>query len=73
MTAIYLIDTPSGKRLIKANSRATAINHVVQTSHTGRAIGAVELIERLGEGLKVEDIQPIKTKPEPITDDIFDN
>jgi len=32
-----------------------------------------ELIEQLGEGLKVEDIQLIKAKAEPVTDDIFDN
>lgn len=54
MSAIYLIKTPSGERLIEANSRTTAINHAVKSEVTAKSLTAVELADYLQRGFTVE-------------------
>ena len=60
MTAIYLINTPTGNRLVKAKSAAAAINFAVKKDVTAAALKASELVDHLAAGLTVEDATAVK-------------
>ena len=57
MTAIYLVETPNEQRLVRANTRATAVNHVVKETIHARPVTADELLtlmDEKGMGIAVE-------------------
>ena len=57
MTAIYLVETPNEQRLVRANTRATAVNHVVKETIHARPVTADELLTLMNEkggGIAVE-------------------
>lgn len=54
MSAIYLVETEKGKRLVQAGSKTVAINHVVKSTVNARAVTASELVELMDEGITVE-------------------
>lgn len=57
--AIYIVNTPSGKRLIEAKSSAAAINFVLdKDSYTAEAVNAATLNYWYEQGLKVEKTVP---------------
>lgn len=55
MSAIYLVKTPSGDRLIKAGSKSVAVNHAVKSMIEARSVTASELVELMDKGLTVEE------------------
>lgn len=67
-TAIYLVDTPSGKRLIEASNKQVAINFAVRSSVTAEPIKATDLMRYLNEKMTVEVATEAKpAKPTPHT------
>ncbi len=54
MTAVYLVSTPSGDRLIEAANRASAINFAARTTITARALSASETVALMRKGIEVE-------------------
>ena len=65
--AVYLVVTPNGKRLIQADLKSVAVNHVVRQNVTAEAVTAEELLEYIGQGMVVEKAET-KTKEETTND-----
>jgi hypothetical protein len=55
MAAIYLVEMPTGNRLIKAASKYAAINYAIKSAVTAKALTAAETVDHLAQGLSVED------------------
>ena len=66
MSAIYLIETPNGKRLVGAKTRATAINFVVKDTITAKALTATQLANLL-QGPDALKIEQAGDEPKPET------
>lgn len=54
---IYVVGTPDGVRLVRATVRSQALTHVAQSDFTVRVASQEDLVEYLGEGIKIEDIR----------------
>lgn len=54
MSAVYLVKTPSGDRLVEAGSKTVAINHAVKSEIECRSVTASELIQLMNQGMVVE-------------------
>ena len=52
--AIYLVTTPKEKRLVKSDTKAAAINHVIRPGVTAEAVSAEDLADMMTGGMKVE-------------------
>lgn len=55
MSAVYLVKTPAGDRLVKAGSKTVAINHAVKSLVTAKSVTASELVELMASGLTIEE------------------
>ena len=54
---IYLVGTPEGEtRLVRAANRQHAVWYVAQSKYVVRAAGQDDLVELIGQGVKVEMI-----------------
>lgn len=68
MSAIYLVKVGDTKKLVRASSRAVAVNHVVKETVEVKALTADELLAFVERGVKVEDTVK-KTEPKQETKD----
>ena len=53
-TRIYLVNGPTGTRLIKATVASQAITHAAKSAFTAKVASQDDLVEALGNGTKVE-------------------
>ena len=51
---IYRVTTPQGDRLVEANTKAQAINHITRTTITATTVTASEVVKLMQSGVKVE-------------------
>lgn len=58
MSAVYLVKSQTGQRLVKATNRHVAINFAVKSEVTAKSVTASELVELMQSGLKIEDASP---------------
>ncbi len=59
--ALYVVNTPTGVRLVQAKTPVAAISHTMESDgYTAEALNATQLAEWLAKGLKIE------TVPEPV-------
>lgn len=61
MSAVYLVKTPAGDRLVKAGSKTVAINHAVKSLVTAKSVTASELVELMASGLTIEEAGKVET------------
>ena len=54
--AVYLIETPSGDRLIEARTQASAINHVMKSEITATTLNTTALVQKIKAGMEIESI-----------------
>ena len=55
MSAVYLVKTPAGDRLVKAGSKTVAVNHAVKSMVSAKSVTASELVELMASGLTIEE------------------
>lgn len=53
-TRIYLVNGPTGSRLVKATVASQAITHVAKSAFSARVASQDDLVEALSNGTKVE-------------------
>ena len=53
-TRIYLVNGPTGSRLVKATVASQAITHVAKDAFTAKVASQDDLVEALSNGVKVE-------------------
>ena len=53
-TRIYLVNGPTGSRLVKATVASQAITHVAKDEFTAKVASQDDLVEALSNGVKVE-------------------
>lgn len=53
-TRIYLVNGPTGSRLVKATVASQAITHVAKSAFSARVASQDDLVMALSNGLKVE-------------------
>ena len=53
-TRIYLVNGPTGTRLIKATVASQAITHAAKSAFTAKVASQNDLVEALSNGIKVE-------------------
>lgn len=63
MSAVYLVKTQTGQRLVKATNRHVAINFAVKSEVTAKSVTASELVELLQSNMKIEDASPKPLNP----------
>ena len=51
---IYLVNGPTGSRLVKATIASQAITHVAKSSFSAKVASQDDLVEALNNGIKVE-------------------
>lgn len=51
---IYHVKTPTGEKLIEANTKAQAINYVTRSTITADVVSAPQVVDLMGKGIKVE-------------------
>ena len=51
---VYLVTSPQGNKLIEANTKAQAINHVTRTTIAAEVVSATAVVKLMQEGVKVE-------------------
>jgi hypothetical protein len=61
MSAVYLVNTQTGQKLVKATNRHVAINFAVKKEVTAKSVTASELVELMQAGLQIEDATPKRT------------
>ena len=61
MSAVYLVTTQTGQRLVKATNRHVAINFAVKQEVTAKSVTASDLVDFLNSGMKIEDASPKPT------------
>lgn len=54
--AVYKITTSKGTRLVQADTKITAIRHVMTSEVTAEALNANQLADAIGEGLVLEKV-----------------
>lgn len=60
---IYKVETPNGARLVRAQNRVQAVNHVARATIKGEVASQDDLIELVGAGVKVEDVGDEEAAP----------
>lgn len=74
---IIVVNTPTGKRLVKSRGPKSAIDFVVGDSYTAKVVSAEELVDLLDTGLSVEDSMPpaveAPQEPEPEEEQVIDD
>jgi hypothetical protein len=53
-TRIYLVNGPTGTRLIKASVASQAITHAAKSAFTAKVASQDDLVEAVSNGVKVE-------------------
>lgn len=53
-TRIYLVNGPTGTRLVKASVASQAITHVAKSAFSAKVASQDDLVEALSRGTKVE-------------------
>lgn len=53
-TRIYLVNGPTGDRLVKATVASQAITHVAKSAFSAKVASQDDLVEALSTGIKVE-------------------
>ena len=53
-TRIYLVNGPTGSRLVKATVASQAITHVAKSAFSAKVASQDDLVEALSNGTKVE-------------------
>lgn len=53
-TRIYLVNGPTGTRLVKASVASQAITHVAKSAFSAKVASQDDLVEELSRGTKVE-------------------
>ena len=53
-TRIYLVNGPTGNRLVKATVASQAITHVAKSAFSAKVASQDDLVEALSNGVKVE-------------------
>ena len=53
-TRIYLVNGPTGSRLVKATVASQAITHVAKSAFSAKVASQDDLVEALSRGIKVE-------------------
>jgi hypothetical protein len=53
---VYIVTTPTGERLVRAKSGASAIAHVVTMTHTVRIAWASDVYTLAAAGVKLEEV-----------------
>jgi hypothetical protein len=53
-TRIYLVNGPTGSRLIKATVASQAITHAAKSAFTAKVASQDDLVQALSSGVKVE-------------------
>ena len=53
-TRIYLVNGPTGSRLVKATAASQAITHVAKSAFSARVASQDDLVLALSNGIKVE-------------------
>jgi hypothetical protein len=53
-TRIYLVNGPTGTRLIKASVASQAITHAAKSAFTAKVASQDDLVEAVSNGIKVE-------------------
>ena len=64
---IYLVKTPNEKKLVDANTKAQAINHVTKTTITAETVTASEVVELMQSGIQVEKAEVLRAPAESAT------
>jgi hypothetical protein len=54
-TRIYLVNGPTGTRLIKASVASQAITHAAKSAFTAKVASQDDLVEAVSNGIKVEN------------------
>lgn len=65
---IYHVKTPTGEKLVEANTKAQAINHVTRSTITADTVTAPQVVALMGQGIKVEKADatvPLTQEPAP--------
>lgn len=52
--SVYLVTTPTEKRLVKSDTKSAAINHVIRPGVTAESVNPDQLVSLLESGIKVE-------------------
>jgi gamma-glutamyl-gamma-aminobutyrate hydrolase PuuD len=53
-TRIYLVNGPTGTRLVKASIASQAITHVAKSAFSAKVASQDDLVEAVSNGIKVE-------------------
>ena len=64
MTAIYLVETPTGRRLVRAINKSAAINYTIRATVQAKPLTAAEVVDLIAGGLKVEEVLTQPAAPE---------
>jgi hypothetical protein len=54
-TRIYLVNGPTGTRLVKASVASQAITHAAKSAFTAKVASQDDLVEAVSNGIKVEN------------------
>jgi len=63
MAAIYLVKTPSGESLVKAENMQQAINHIIRKDVSAKALTAEQTADKIVGGMAVIDATTPATEP----------
>lgn len=64
MPRVYAVETEDELTLVTANTQAQALNHVVKTTYKVRPASALDVVEYMNAGGKVEDATASPDAPE---------
>lgn len=63
---IYVVDTPEGRRLVRANLRQQAVAYVAAGMITARVASQDDLVSMLSKGVSVESARDPETQELPL-------
>lgn len=69
MSRIYKVKTPTGERLVDANTKGQAIGHCVDKDYSAEVVGASEMYSLIQAGAKVEKAE-VKSKAQKFADNV---
>ena len=70
---VYLVKTPTGKRVVQADTQKSAINHVMKSEVEIEPLSAVQLADLMAEGdLKIEKVAGAAPKVDENQTDLED-
>lgn len=64
---LYLVETPTEKRLVQANNQAVAINFAVKSTVKARSLTGDDIAELIDQGFKIEKASAPPEAKEPET------